>query len=180
MVSEYLETLKSRGNWSFPDLSAATGLSESTIRRIFSDPDNNPTLDTLVKLVATMGGSLDKLAGLESCNADAKRNDSSKLSMDDMHDLRVEMLTHQRESYERELSSLRMENDRLRGEKKLIRRTLYATVAIMITLMFITIMFLIYDITHLDRGWIQAYYGVESGRHGISSILMMIVKEIFG
>lgn len=177
MVSEYLESLKTEGNWNFFDLSKKTGLSESTIRRIFKDPDNNPTMDSLVKLVIAMGGSIDKMVGIAGEQGDVLQNDPAiHATLGEMRDMQQEMLNHQRQSYEREIASLRAENERLRQEKKYLRRSLYTVVAVMIALMFATILFLIYDLTHLDRGWIQAFYGTESSRHEIGSVLQNIAE----
>lgn len=184
MVSEYLESLKERGKWNFSDLSQKTGLSESTIRRIFTDPYNNPTMDTLVKLVVAMGGSIDRLVGIKN-PADANEEtetDAIHETLNEIRDLRNEMLAHQRESYERELASLHAENDRLRKEKKTLRNALTVSILIMVVLMFATILFLIYDLTHLDRGWIQAFYGTKSSQYGISSVLQGIIDyfmEVF-
>lgn len=180
MVSEYLESLKTEGNWNFLDLSKKTGLSESTIRRIFKDPDNNPTMDTLVKLVVAMGGSLDKMVGIAG-EPDADHNDSAiNATLGEMRDIHQEMLSHQRRSYEREIDSLRAENERLRLEKKTLRRSLYAVVSVMVTLMFATILFLIYDLTHMDRGWIQSFYGVDSRNYQIDGILSKIISYLEG
>lgn len=164
MVSEYLKTLKIRGNWNFSDLSQMTGLSESTIRRIFTDPDSNPTMDTLVKLVAAMGGSLDRMVGIAGGqDGDAHSDSAIHATLGEIRDVRQEMLEHQRQSYEREIASLRAENEMLRREKKSLRNSLYAVVAVVVALMFVTILFLIYDLTHLDRGWIQTSYRIGAG-----------------
>ena len=181
MVSEYLESLKTEGNWNFLDLSKKTGLSESTIRRIFKDPDNNPTMDTLVKLVVAMGGSLDKMVGIAG-EPDADHNDSAiHATIGEMRDMQQEMLSHQRKSYEREIDLLRAENERLRMEKKSLRRSLYSVVSVMVALMFATILFLIYDLTHLDRGWIQAFYGTKSSEFPFKWFLSFVnyLKEAF-
>ena len=185
MVMEYLETLKTQGNWNYLTLSQKTGLSETTIRKVFTDPDNNPTIDTLSKLIAAMGGSLDKLIGIEVEMQRAQTEpdaDGMQITGHDMRELRREMLAHQRESYERELANLRKTNEHLVGEKKILRRTLYVVLAVMIALMFTTILFLIYDLAHLDRGWIQSYYGVDSRNYQIDGILSKIIlylKEVF-
>ena len=181
MVSEYLESLKTEGNWNFLDLSKKTGLSESTIRRIFKDPDNNPTMDTLVKLVVAMGGSLDKMVGIAGEQGNFLRNDSAPhATFGEMRDMHQDMMDHQRKSYEREIDAIRNENERLIQEKKYLRRSLYAVVSVMIALMFATILFLIYDLTHLDRGWIQTYYGIDSRNFQFDGLLYNIISYLKG
>lgn len=180
MVMEYLETLKTQGNWNYLTLSQKTGLSETTIRKIFTDPDNNPTIDTLSKLIAAMGGSLDRLIGIEVEMQRAQTEpdaDGMQITGHELRELRREMLAHQRESYERELASLRKTNEHLVGEKKILQRTLYVVLSVMIALMFTTILFLIYDLTHLDRGWIQSFYGTKSSQYDIGSILHGIIDN---
>src|SRR5574340_806559 len=104
MVMEYLETLKTQGNWSYLTLSQKTGLSETTIRKVFTDPDSNPTIDTLAKLVVAMGGSIDRLVGIKE-PIDTQIEKESKAideTLNEIRDLRNEMLAHQKKSYERE------------------------------------------------------------------------------
>lgn len=179
MEKKYLEDLKTTGNWNYTALAKKTGLSETTIRKVFTDPDNNPTIDTLAKLVVAMGGSIDRLVGIKGPD-DAQEGLESKAiqeTLKEIRDLRNEMLSHQRESYEREMTNLRTANDHLVAEKKSMRKTLYIVLSVMIALMFATILFLIYDLTHLDRGWIQFFYGAKSSQYDIGSILQGIIDN---
>ena len=61
MIKEYLKYLKVNGNFSWHDISNASGLPEATIRKIFSGETADPRFETVVRLVSAMGGSLDKI-----------------------------------------------------------------------------------------------------------------------
>ena len=65
MIKEYLKYLKINGNFSWHDISAASGLPEATIRKIFSGETADPRFETVVRLVSAMGGSLDKINAIE-------------------------------------------------------------------------------------------------------------------
>lgn len=65
MLKEYLKYLKTNGNFSWHDLSEASGLPEVTIRKIFSGETADPRFETVVRLVSAMGGSLDKINAIE-------------------------------------------------------------------------------------------------------------------
>ena len=62
---EYLKYLKTNGNFSWHDISNASGLPEATIRKIFSGETADPRFETVVRLVSAMGGSLDKINAIE-------------------------------------------------------------------------------------------------------------------
>ena len=61
MVKEYLTALKNKGNFSWSELASLSGLPDATIRKIFSGETADPRLETVVKLVTAMGGSMDEL-----------------------------------------------------------------------------------------------------------------------
>lgn len=61
LVRNYLIDLKNKGNYSWSELSNLSGLPDATIRKIFSGETADPRLETVVKLVTAMGGSMDKL-----------------------------------------------------------------------------------------------------------------------
>lgn len=65
MIKEYLKYLKTNGNFSWLDISTASGLPEATIRKIFSGETADPRFETVVRLVSAMGGSLDKINAIE-------------------------------------------------------------------------------------------------------------------
>lgn len=61
MVKDYLNALKSKGKFSWNDLSSLSGLPDATIRKVFSGETADPRLETVVKLVTAMGGSMDEM-----------------------------------------------------------------------------------------------------------------------
>lgn len=60
-MRRYLATLRERSGLSWAELSAMTGLPDSTIRKIFSGETADPRLETISLIVNAMGGSLDAM-----------------------------------------------------------------------------------------------------------------------
>ena len=59
MVRDYLNALKNKGNFTYAELSNLSSIPEATIRKIFTGETPDPRFDTVAKLVAAMGGTLD-------------------------------------------------------------------------------------------------------------------------
>lgn len=59
MIQTYLNTLKNQGNFTFEQISKLSGVSESTVKNIFSGKTENPGLESIAPIVKAMGGSLD-------------------------------------------------------------------------------------------------------------------------
>lgn len=57
-MREYLHRLKSEGHYSWAQIADKSGISESTVRSIFSGATPNPGVDTLSAIVEAMGGEL--------------------------------------------------------------------------------------------------------------------------
>ena len=75
MWLENLKELKKKNGMSSKQIAEKTNLPERTIVRIFSGETENPYVDTLVRIVEVLGGSLDDiLAGTKSVvgNSDLK------------------------------------------------------------------------------------------------------------
>ena len=61
MWLENLKELKKRSNMSAKQIADMTNLPERTVSRIFSGETDNPYVDTLHRIVTTLGGSLDDI-----------------------------------------------------------------------------------------------------------------------
>ncbi len=64
MKTEDLKKLKDECKLTTRQISALSGIPESTISRILSGQTDNPSFDTICALVKAMGGSLDRLVGM--------------------------------------------------------------------------------------------------------------------
>ena len=63
LVKDYLTALKNKGKFSWSELSKLSGLPDATIRKVFSGETADPRLDTVIRLVNAMGGSMDEMIG---------------------------------------------------------------------------------------------------------------------
>ena len=61
MVKDYLNSLKTQGNFSWSELSKLSGLPDTTIRKVFSGETADPRFETVAKLVTAMGGSMNDI-----------------------------------------------------------------------------------------------------------------------
>ena len=120
MIKEYLKYLKTNGNYSWHDISAASGLPEVTIRKIFSGETADPRFETVVRLVSAMGGSLDKINAIEQIdNVEISENSQMKalVAIKEVYEARINDL---KDSYEGQVQLLKKD-----------RRTLTIAVAIL-------------------------------------------------
>ena len=135
MVKDYLNALKSKGNFSWSDLSNMSVLPDATIRKIFSGETADPRLDTVAKLVNAMGGSLDELVGREK---EAEVEKTAIMSLSDVYEARIADIKASSESH---IESLRRD-----------KRYLAAAVFV---LGIILIIFLLIDLLIGTVGWIR-------------------------
>ena len=61
MLTNYLNTLKNKGNFTYETISTLSGVPEATVRNIFSGKTEDPRFETVSALVNSMGGSLDAI-----------------------------------------------------------------------------------------------------------------------
>lgn len=65
MNIEKLQEYRSASGLTYEQISDSTGISARTVSAIFTNPGYNPTLDTILPVVALIGGSLDEVCDLE-------------------------------------------------------------------------------------------------------------------
>ena len=136
MVREYLNALKIKGNFTTAEVSKVSGVPEATIRRILSGETPDARFDTVAKLVAAMGGSLD----------DAFSTKKEK-------DIEANVVTELKSGYEIRIEDLRERLDDMRErEAKAGRviRVLAITVAALVAIIVVVL-----GIAITSHGWVQ-------------------------
>lgn len=135
-IRKYLTTLKERTDLSWADLSAATKLPDSTIRKIFSGETADPRLETISLIVSAMGGSLDAMLRGQT---ETESAETTVLSM-------------MRESYENRIADMKKSFDEytqsMRKDKLLLFITACGLTAVLIV-------FLVMDLLMGSAGLIR-------------------------
>lgn len=144
---KYLLTLKERAGMSWAELSAATQLPDSTIRKIFSGDTSDPRLETISLIVTAMGGSLDDMLTGQPLQ-DSKPPDAE--SSVDPSDSQSEAAL--RRAYERRLFEVKMSSERYIRSLKRDKLLLFI---ISCTLTAILLLFLALDLALGSAGWIR-------------------------
>ena len=141
-MQRYLTALRERSGLSWADLSASTGLPDSTIRKIFSGETADPRLETISLIVTAMGGSLDAMKNgemqMQTENTDAIS------TADTMDALRAD---YEKRSADIKASAAEYEKS-LQRDKRIL-----SIVAAVLALMLITL--LAVDLALGSVGWIQ-------------------------
>ena len=131
MVRDYLNTLKIKGNFTCADISKLSGIPEVTVRKILSGETADPRFETIVKLVASMGGSM---SDIMSGKKEAEIENNAVMVLKDTYETKIAYLKDHMES--------------LKRDKKML-----GFVAVALGLVLIGI--LIFDIILGSHGWIQ-------------------------
>ena len=130
MIRDYLRELKTKGNFTFQAISDLSGISEPTIRKIFSGETADPRFDTVVKLVTVMGGSFDVLSAPKK-----------------VEEIEANAIIALKESYEARFADLKEQVESLKRGKRLIGIVCGILASFLILL-------LILDLCIGSHGWI--------------------------
>lgn len=135
-IRTYLTTLKERTGLSWADLSAATKLPDSTIRKIFSGETADPRLETISLIVHALGGSLDEMISGAPEVRDAEKNAVNAL----------------RDSYEKRIKELKDAAEQHTDSLKRDKMFLFIVACVLTGFL---IIFLIFDLALGSVGWIR-------------------------
>lgn len=145
MVRDYLNALKLKGNFTYTELSNLSSIPEATIRKILSGETPDPRFDTVAKLVAAMGGTLDDAFSTKK-EKDIEVNVVTELKSN--YEMRIEDLRERLADMRERLDEHRERVASAEREKKVLAIAVAALVAIIVAI-------LVFDIAVGSHGWVQ-------------------------
>lgn len=112
MITTYLNTLKSKGNFTIETISNLSGIPEATVKNIFSGKTEDPRFETVSAIVKAMGGSLDAIYSV-SKKEDVEGN--SIITLKESYDQRLEDI---KGHYEQRISDLKKHYEERMADQK--------------------------------------------------------------
>lgn len=101
MITAYLNTLKSQGNFTFEAISNLSGVPEATVKNIFSGKTEDPRFETVSAIVKAMGGSLDAVYSV------AKKEDVEANSIITLKESYEQRLKETNEHYQQRIADMK-------------------------------------------------------------------------
>ena len=101
MILNYLNTLKTQGNFTFETISNLSGVPEATIKNIFSGKTEAPRFDNVSAIVKAMGGSLDAIYNV------AKKEDVEGNAIISINETYEQRLKETNEHYQQRISDMK-------------------------------------------------------------------------
>lgn len=135
-MQTYLARLREETGLSWAELSAATSLPDSTIRKIFSGETSDPRLETITLIVTAMGGSLDAMVS----------------GKPEMRDVEMNALNLLRDSYEKRIQDIKNASAAFTESLKKDKQNLFILACVLTLFLMI---FLLLDVALGNVGWIR-------------------------
>lgn len=145
MIKDGLNALKNKVKISCTEWSKVSGIPEATIRKILSGETADPRLDTVLKLVASVGGSIEDVVGNKK---EAEIENKAVLVLKDTYEARIEALNDR-------IEALRERNEDTKKYVESLGRDKNILALVVCVLMFVIIALLVLDISVGSSGWIR-------------------------
>lgn len=111
LVANYLTQLKEKTGLTYEAIAEKSGMSESTVKNLFSGKTEDPRLSTVTPIIYIMNGSIDAMLG----KSKDEIKDTSIKSIKDMYEFQLE---EQRKTYETHISNTRAHYEQHREDYK--------------------------------------------------------------
>lgn len=157
MLVDRLKELKKQSGLSAQKISELSNVPLATVNRIFSGATPNPTFQTVVDLCTAFGITVDTLLYPEAGKQENFEHPAQK-PLDDRMEQQYERLLSEKERQieekERQLIEKDHRIDDIKEISKLKSRWICVLASIVGFLIVFIIVWLVYDVSHADRGWI--------------------------
>ena len=153
MLTNYLNTLKNKGNFTIETVSNLSGVPESTVKNIFTGKTEDPRFETVAAIVLAMGGSLDAIysaAKQEDVEANAviTIKESYEHRIADIREHYEHLLREQKERYEERIEEINEHIDTIKLDKRWFRIGFVASVLIFA-------MLCVAELSNPNLGWFR-------------------------
>lgn len=111
MLTTYLNTLKTQGNFTVETIANLSGIPEGTVKNIFSGKTEDPRFETVSAIVKAMGGSLDAVYSV------AKKEDIEANSVITLKESYEQRLKETNEHYQQRISDMKEHYEKRISEK---------------------------------------------------------------
>lgn len=138
MVKASLKALQIKANISCAEWSNLSTVPEATIRKILSGETPDPRFDTIVKLVSSVGGSVDDVI---SGKKGSEIENNAVIVLKEAYESRIEALRER-------VADLKERIAYADREKRILYTTVAALVAVLVSI-------LVFDIAVGEHGWIR-------------------------
>lgn len=126
MLTNYLNALKNKGNFTYETISNLSGIPEATIKNIFSGKTEDPRFETVSAIVASMGGSLDAIYSATK-KEDVEAN--SVIALKEAYEQRIKEINEHyqqriadtKEHYEERINEINEHIDTIQVDKRWFR-----------------------------------------------------------
>ena len=145
MIGDRLKALQDKVGIGFSEWSKVSEVSEPTIRKIISKETPDPRVETVIKLVYSIGGSMDDVFGVQK---EKEIENNAVIVLKEAYESRIAAQADRIEALHERIDDIKKYAESLHRDKKLLGIAVVVLVAIIAGI-------LIYDIAVGTHGWIQ-------------------------
>lgn len=145
MVKDSLKALQIKVGISCSEWSKLSTVPEATIRKILSGETPDPRFDTIVKLVTSVGGSMEDIIGAKK---ESEIENKAVIVLKDTYEARIEALDARIEALKERNEDTKKYVESLRRDKIILALAVGA-------LMLVIVGLFVLDITVGSQGWVQ-------------------------
>lgn len=145
MVKNYLSALKAKADITCAEWSKLSDVPEGTIRKIISGETPDPRFETIVKLVLSVGGSMDDIAG---CKKESDIENNAVIVLKEAYESRIESMRERIDAMRERIDDIKKYAESLHRDKRMLGLTVAILGAILVCL-------LVFDIALDSNGWLR-------------------------